>query len=69
MAELRSGKCAYSPPRRKSALPLYLTGSLTMSVVIPASEESISKGSAPVPSPDFSRGQWRARKPYFGPDS
>jgi len=29
------------------------------------SEISISKGSAPVPFPDFTRGAWRTRKPYF----
>lgn len=52
--------------RWKSSLPLDLIDSLTMSAVIPASEESIAKGGAPVPFPDFSRGQWRARKPYFG---
>lgn len=40
-----------------------------MSAVIQASEESIAKGGAPVPFPDFTRGRWRARKPCFGVDS
>lgn len=52
--------------RQKSHLPLDLIDSLTMSAVIPVSEESIAKGGAPVPFPDFSRGRWRTRKPYFG---
>ncbi len=52
--------------RRKAPLPLDLIDSLTMSAVIPASEESISRGGAPMAFPDFSRGRWRTRKPYFG---
>lgn len=55
--------------RWKKPTPLDLPDSLTMSAVIPASEESIAKGGAPVPFPDFTRGRWRGRKPYFGVDS
>jgi hypothetical protein len=46
-------------------LPLDLYDSLAMSAVIPACEESIAKGGALVPFPDFTRGRWKTRKPYF----
>jgi hypothetical protein len=36
-----------------------------MSAIIPLSEQSIDKGSAPVPCPDFTRGKWKTKKPYF----
>jgi len=36
-----------------------------MSVVIPLSEDSIAKGSAPVTCPDFTGGKWKTRKPTF----
>lgn len=52
--------------RGKTPLPLDLIDSLTMSAVIAGSEESIAKAGAPVPFPDFTRGRWRERKPYFG---
>jgi len=40
-----------------------------MSVVIPLSEESLAKGSMPVKCPDFTKGQWKTRKPYFALES
>jgi predicted dehydrogenase len=51
--------------RNKSQTPIDVYDSVTMSVIIPASEESIAKGSAPVPCPDFTRGKWKTRKPTF----
>jgi len=39
-----------------------------MSVIIPLSEESIAKGSVPVKCPDFTRGKWKTRSPYFALD-
>jgi hypothetical protein len=36
-----------------------------MSVIIPLSERSIARGSAPVECPDFTRGKWKTRKPTF----
>lgn len=51
--------------RDKTPTPLDLYDSLTMSAVIGVSEASIAKGGAPQPFPDFTRGQWQSRKPYF----
>lgn len=52
--------------RARSQTPIDVYDSVTMSVIIPASEQSIAAGSAPVPIPDFTRGKWRTRKPVFG---
>jgi len=38
---------------------------VVMSCVIPLSEQSIARGSAPVECPDFTRGKWERRKPAF----
>ncbi len=51
--------------RNKTATPIDIYDSVTMSVVIPLSEESLAKGSTPVKCPDFTKGQWKTRKPYF----
>ena len=51
--------------RNKTSTPIDIYDSVTMSVVIPLSEESIAKGSVPVSCPDFTRGRWRTRRPYF----
>ena len=51
--------------RNKTPMPIDIYDSVTMSVIIPLSEESIAKGSVPIPCPDFTQGQWRTRKPYF----
>jgi hypothetical protein len=37
-----------------------------MSCVVGLSGESIARGSVPVEVPDFTRGQWKTRKPVFG---
>ena len=52
--------------RTKTQTPIDVYDSVTMSVIFPLSEESIAKGSAPIPCPDFTRGKWKTRKPAFG---
>ncbi len=51
--------------RTKSQTPIDVYDSVIMSVNGPLSEESIAKGSVPVKVPDFTRGQWKTRKPRF----
>jgi hypothetical protein len=55
--------------RNKTPTPIDIYDSVTMSVIIPLSEESIAKGSMPVSCPDFTQGQWKIRKPYFAMES
>jgi predicted dehydrogenase len=52
--------------RSKTQTPIDVYDSVIMSVHGPLSEESIAKGSVPVKVPDFTRGQWKIRKPSFG---
>jgi len=52
--------------RDKTQTPIDVYDSATMSSVIPMSEDSIAKGSAPVPCPDYTRGAWKTRTPTFG---
>jgi predicted dehydrogenase len=52
--------------RSRSATPLDLIDGLTMSAVVGMSEASIGKGGAVVAFPDFTRGAWRTKRPYFG---
>jgi predicted dehydrogenase len=54
-----------SAVRDKRPLPLDLYDSLAMSVVVALSEKSVAAKSAPVSFPDFTRGAWKTRKPYF----
>jgi predicted dehydrogenase len=54
--------------RTKSKTPIDVYDSVTMSCVIPLSEQSISRNGTPVECPDFTGGQWRTRKPGFAPD-
>ena len=51
--------------RDRTQTPIDIYDSVTMSVITALSEESIAKGSAPVPCPDFTRGKWKTRKPRF----
>jgi predicted dehydrogenase len=51
--------------RTKSALPLDLYDGVTMSAVIALSGRSIESGGAQVAFPDFTRGAWKSRNPYF----
>jgi hypothetical protein len=52
--------------RHRTALPLDIYDSALMCAPIALSEQSIAKGGAPIPFPDFTRGAWKTRKPYFG---
>jgi len=51
--------------RVKTDTPIDVYDSVTMSVVVALSGQSIAKGGAPVECPDFTRGRWRTRKPAF----
>ena len=48
--------------------PIDVYDSVIMCVHGPLSEMSIARGSAPVKVPDFTRGKWQTRKPYFALD-
>jgi len=52
--------------RSKSALPLDIYDSVTMSSVVALSEQSIAQNNAPVQCPDFTRGKWKTNQPWFG---
>jgi predicted dehydrogenase len=54
--------------RDQKPLPLDIYDSVVMSAPVPLSEASIASGSSPVPFPDFTRGKWKTRKPYFAVD-
>jgi predicted dehydrogenase len=54
--------------RNRTQTPLDIYDSVVMSCVFPLSGESIAKGSAPVQVPDFTRGKWETRAPYFALD-
>jgi predicted dehydrogenase len=51
--------------RNKTNTPIDIYDSVTMSSLIPLSQESIAKGSIPIQCPDFTKGQWKTRKPSF----
>lgn len=51
--------------RNRTAPPLDIYDSVLMCAPIPLSEQSIASGSAPAPFPDFTRGKWKTRKPFF----
>lgn len=51
--------------RNKTGLPIDIYDSISMSCVVALSGMSIAAGSAPVKCPDFTRGQWETRKPYY----
>lgn len=48
--------------------PIDVYDSVIMCVHGPLSEMSIARGSAPVKVPDFTKGKWKTRKPYFALD-
>ena len=52
--------------KRKVKPPIDVYDAVSMSVISPLSEKSISNGSSPVEFPDFTRGKWRRNKPIFG---
>ncbi|HEY0898725.1 MAG TPA: Gfo/Idh/MocA family oxidoreductase [Sphingobacteriaceae bacterium] len=54
--------------KQKSQPPIDVYDSVTMSVILPLSEQSLKKGNAPQNFPDFTRGKWRDRKNTFALD-
>ncbi len=52
--------------KNRTRPPIDVYDSVLMTSIIPLSQESLLKGSAPVPCPDFTRGKWRTSKPSFG---
>jgi predicted dehydrogenase len=53
--------------RTKGPVPLDVYDSVVMSAIVELSGISIQKNK-PVPFPDFTKGKWKERKPYFGLD-
>lgn len=53
--------------RTKTPLPLDVYDSAVMSAIVELSGISIAKN-APIPFPDFTRGKWETKKPYFALD-
>lgn len=51
--------------RNRTQTPIDVYDSVTMSCVVPLSEQSIANGGASVLCPDFTRGKWPTRKPTF----
>ncbi len=51
--------------RDQKQTPIDVYESVLMSCVVALSGDSIAKGSQPVEVPDFTRGKWETRKPYF----
>jgi hypothetical protein len=46
--------------------PIDVYDAVSLSVICPLSEESISNNSASVEIPDFTRGKWKTNQPIFG---
>lgn len=53
--------------QEKKPLPIDIYDSAVMTAIVELSGISIAKN-APVPFPDFTRGKWQTKKPYFGLD-
>ena len=51
--------------KNRTQTPIDVYDSVVMASIIPLSEQSIAKQSAPVECPDFTRGKWKTRKPSF----
>ena len=51
--------------RNKTQTPIDVYDSVIMSALVPLSEASIARGSAPVECPDFTRGKWKTKSPAF----
>ena len=51
---------------KKPVIDVY--DAVSMSVIVPLSENSIKSGSKPIKIPDFTRGKWKKNKPIFGLD-
>jgi len=51
--------------RENKSLPLHLYDGVLMASIGPLSEMSIAQNSQVIHVPDFTRGKWKIRKPYF----
>jgi hypothetical protein len=51
--------------KNRTAPPIDVYDSVLMSSIIPLSQESIAKGSAPVQCPDFTKGKWQTQSRLF----
>lgn len=54
--------------KQKKQPPIDVYDSVTMSVILPLSEQSIKRGNAPQKFPDFTRGKWTSRSSKFALD-
>ncbi len=52
--------------RYNQPMPLDVYDSVIMSVIFDLSGQSIANGSQPIKIPDFTKGRWESRTPYFG---
>lgn len=53
--------------RTKASLPIDIYDSAVMTAIVELSGISIAKN-VPIPFPDFTKGKWQTRKPFFGLD-
>jgi hypothetical protein len=51
--------------KRKTATPMDVYDAAAWSAITPLSEQSIASGNQTVKFPDFTKGQWKTRKPVF----
>lgn len=51
--------------KAKAPMPIDIYDALAWSAITPLSEQSIAEGNRTLDFPDFTRGQWRTRKPIF----
>jgi predicted dehydrogenase len=51
--------------KQKKQTPIDVYDSVTMSVILPLSEQSIKEGNTPQQFPDFTKGKWKDRKNTF----
>ncbi|RXF68778.1 Gfo/Idh/MocA family protein [Arcticibacter tournemirensis] len=54
--------------KQKKQTPIDVYDSVTMSVILPLSQKSISEGNQPQEFPDFTKGKWKSRKNTFALD-
>ena len=68
-AALRNIRAAFIEALKADApMPIDIYDAVTWSAITPLSEQSIASGYQTLAFPDFTDGQWRARKPIFAFD-
>lgn len=55
--------------KAKAPMPIDIYDAVTWSAITPLSEQSIAAGYATLDFPDFTKGQWKSRKPIFAFDA